>query len=96
MASRQKPSPSPGFSPHYLTALTLGDELRMATDFRAKVIAIALKDRAAVLMGGCSPSAAYWYGVGSDRFVTNTYYMPTLPAWVDDFNQKSPISRYCG
>jgi predicted AlkP superfamily pyrophosphatase or phosphodiesterase len=96
VASRQKPSPSPGFSPHYLTASTLGDELRMATDFRAKVVAIALKDRAAVLMGGRTPSAAYWYDVGSGRFVTSTYYMPTLPAWVDDFNQKSLINQYCG
>jgi predicted AlkP superfamily pyrophosphatase or phosphodiesterase len=96
VASREKPSPSPAYSPHYLTASTLGDELRMATDFRAKVVAIALKDRAAVLMGGRTPSAVYWYDVGSGRFVTSTYYMPTLPAWADDFNQKSPISQLCG
>ena len=96
VASREKSSPSPGYSPHYLTASTLGDELRMATDFRAKVISIALKDRAAVLMGGRTPSAVYWYDEGSGRFVTSTYYMPTLPGWVDDFNQQSPIDQYCG
>ena len=90
VANREKASPSPGFSPRNLTASTLGDELRMATDFRAKAVSISLKDRAAVLMGGHTPSAAYWYDVGSGRFVTSTYYMPTLPAWVDEFNQQTP------
>jgi predicted AlkP superfamily pyrophosphatase or phosphodiesterase len=96
VANRQKASASPGLSPRNLTASTLGDELRMATDFRSKVVSISLKDRAAVLMGGHSPSAAYWYDPGSGRYVTSTYYMPTLPAWVDDLNQKSPVSQYCG
>ncbi len=35
-----------------------------------------------MLMGGHSPSAAYWYEPGSGRFVTSTYYMPALPSWV--------------
>lgn len=96
VANREKASPSPGFSPRNLTASTLGDELRMATDFRAKAVSISLKDRAAVLMGGHTPSAAYWYDVGSGRFVTSTYYMPTLPAWVDEFNQQPPTKPYCG
>jgi predicted AlkP superfamily pyrophosphatase or phosphodiesterase len=96
VANREKASGTPGFSPRYLTASTLGDELRMATDFRAKVVSISLKDRAAVLMGGHAPSAAYWYDVGSGRFVTSTYYMPTLPAWVDDFNQQPPTKPFCG
>ena len=96
VASREKASATPGYSPRTLAASTLGDELRMATDFRAKAISISLKDRAAVLMGGHTPNAAYWYDVGSGRFVTSTYYSPTLPEWVDDFNRHSPISQLCG
>ena len=88
-------SATPGFSPHYLIGSTLGDELRAATDFRSKVVAISLKDRAAVFMGGHSPSAAYWYDPGSGRFVTSTYYMPTLPSWVAKFNRNSPAKEYC-
>ena len=76
VANREKASASPGFSPRNLTASTLGDELRLATNFRAKAVSISLKDRAAVLMGGHTPSVAYWYDVGSGRFVTSTYYMP--------------------
>ena len=89
-------SATPGFSPHYLIGSTLGDELRAASDFRSKVLAISLKDRAAVLMGGHSPSAAYWYDPGSGRFVTSTYYMPALPPWVENFNRNSPGRDYCG
>ena len=96
MANRDKASASPGFSPRNLNASTLGDELRMATNFRAKAVSISLKERAAVLMGGHTPSAAYWYDAGSGRFVTSTYYMPTLPAWVDEFNQRSPTNQFCG
>jgi hypothetical protein len=85
-----------GFSPVNLIGSTLGDELRAATDFRSKVVTIALKDRSAVLMGGHSPSAAYWYDAGSGHFVTSTYYMPAMPSWVVAFNQNSPVKNYCG
>jgi predicted AlkP superfamily pyrophosphatase or phosphodiesterase len=85
-----------GSSPHYLIGSTLGDELRAATDFRSKVVAISLKDRAAVLMGGHSPSAVYWYDATLARFVTSTYYMPALPPWVAQFNANSPAKAYCG
>jgi predicted AlkP superfamily pyrophosphatase or phosphodiesterase len=91
-----KASATPGYSPHNLSVSTLGDELRMADDFRSKVISISLKDRAAVLMGGHDPSAAYWYNQGSGRFVSSTYYMPVLPEWADEFNQKSPLRQFCG
>jgi len=87
---------APGFSPHYLIGSTLGDELRAATEFRSKVVTISLKDRSAVLMGGHSPSAAYWYDPGSGRFVTSTYYMPKLPSWVATFNNASLPKDYCG
>lgn len=87
---------APGFSPHYLIGSTLGDELRAATDFKSKVVAIAMKDRAAILPGGHSPSAAYWYDSHTGRFISSTYYMPALPPWVVKFNQNSPVKSYCG
>ena len=89
-------SAAPGFSPHYLIGSTLGDELRAATGFGSKVVAISLKDRGAILAGGHSASAAYWYDSRSGRFVTSTYYLPALPAWAAAFNQNSPVKNYCG
>jgi predicted AlkP superfamily pyrophosphatase or phosphodiesterase len=47
-------------------------------------------------MGGHSPTAAYWYDLGAGRFVSSTYYEPSLPAWVDEFNQPSPAQPFCG
>ena len=96
VASGEKASAAPGFSPRNLTASTLGDELRMATGFRAKAVSISLKDRAAVLMGGHTPSAAYWFDTDLGGFVTSSYYMSALPAWVNEFNQQTPTRPYCG
>jgi len=92
---REGAGSAPGFSPRNLMGSTLGDELRCATDFRSKVITISLKDRAAVLMGGHTPNAAYWYDEAKGGFVTSTYYATALPAWADDFNQKAPTRQFC-
>jgi len=40
----------------------------------AKVISLALTDRAAILMGGRSASAAYWFDGRAERFVSSPYY----------------------
>jgi predicted AlkP superfamily pyrophosphatase or phosphodiesterase len=86
----------PGVSPRNLMGSTIGDELRAATDFQSRVITISLKDRAAVLMGGHTANAAYWFDPRAGHFVTSTYYMPALPAWVGQFNDRNPAKAYCG
>lgn len=85
-----------GASPRNLQGSTLGDELRMASDFKSKVISVSLKDRGAVLPGGHTANAAYWYKSSTGHFVTGTYYMSALPDWVAKFNQNSPTKNYCG
>lgn len=89
-------TPGPGFSPRNLIGTTIGDELRMATDFQSKVISISLKDRSSIMPGGHTANAAYWYEEGTGRFVTSTYYMQTLPAWVARFDDAGPAKPYCG
>jgi predicted AlkP superfamily pyrophosphatase or phosphodiesterase len=86
----------PGYSPRNLIGSTIGDELRIASGFQSKVIAISLKDRAAVVPGGHTANAAYWYDGESGQFVTSSYYMRKLPAWVDQFNSSQPAKTYCG
>lgn len=75
-------------SPCNLWATTIGDQLRIATDYQSKVIGVALKDRAAILPAGRSANAAYWWDTSAGRFVSSTFYMDQLPQWVDDFNKK--------
>jgi predicted AlkP superfamily pyrophosphatase or phosphodiesterase len=89
-------STGPGYSPRNLIGSTIGDELRIASGFQSKVIAISLKDRAAVVPGGHTANAAYWYDGDRGQFVTSSYYMPKLPAWVDHFNSAQPAEAYCG
>jgi predicted AlkP superfamily pyrophosphatase or phosphodiesterase len=86
----------PGYSPRNLIGSTIGDELRIASGFQSKVIAISLKDRAAVMPGGHTANAAYWYDGESGQFVSSSYYMPELPAWVSHFNSTQPAKPYCG
>ncbi|MDB4924487.1 alkaline phosphatase PafA [Mucilaginibacter sp.] len=78
-------------SPRNLLTTTVTDELRLATNFRSKVIGIALKDRGGILPGGHTANAAYWFDDKSGNWITSTYYMKELPQWVKDFNdQKLP------
>jgi hypothetical protein len=79
-----------GSSPHNLLADTLGDELKVATQGKARVFGISLKDRAAVLPAGFSGDAAYWIEPKSGAWVTSTYYRNDLPRWVQDFNDNRP------
>lgn len=81
-------------SPKNLLVSTMTDELRLATNFRSKVIAIASKDRGSILPGGHSANAAYWYDGASGNWVTSTYYMNALPAWVSNFNAQKYPEKY--
>lgn len=73
-------------SPKKLLASTIGDQLRMHTDFRSKVIGVSYKDRAAILPAGRSANAAYWLDTKNVCFVTSTYYMEELPEWAKAYN----------
>ena len=75
-------------SPRNMLSTTIGDELKIATAFNAKVIGVSLKDRAAILPAGHSADAAYWIDNATGNFITSTYYMKELPGWVKAFNKK--------
>jgi hypothetical protein len=81
---------TPGASPHNLMSDTLGDELKLATGGKARVFAISLKDRAAVLPAGFAGDAAYWIDPKNGDWITSTYYRPDLPEWVRNFNGSHP------
>jgi len=81
-------------SPGNLLTTTICDELRLATNFRSKVIAISLKDRSCILPGGHSANAAYWYDLKTGDWITSSYYMSDLPAWVKNFNAQKLVDKY--
>ncbi len=82
-------------SPHRMLVTTITDQLRLHYQMRSKVIAVALKDRGAVLPGGHTANAAYWFEGGkSGRWISSTYYMESLPGWVNDFNASGAAAKY--
>ncbi|MBC7722749.1 MAG: alkaline phosphatase family protein [Pedobacter sp.] len=81
-------------SPKNMLVTTIGDEIRLATNFRSKVIGVALKDRGSILPAGHSATAAYWYDINSGNWITSTYYMTDLPKWASDFNAKKMVDNY--
>ncbi len=84
----------PGASPHNLLSDTLGDELKLATGGKARVFAVSLKDRAAVLPAGFSGDAAYWIDPKSGAWITSTYYRQDLPEWARNFNGSHRAEKF--
>ena len=83
-------------SPRRLMASTLGDELRLQTNDRSKVIGVSVKDRSAILPAGRHANAAYWFNQRTGRMVSSNYYFNQLPAWVQSYNDSRPADKFFG
>jgi predicted AlkP superfamily pyrophosphatase or phosphodiesterase len=83
-------------SPRNLLASTLGDQLKLATAGRARVVGVSSKNRAAILPAGRMADAAYWYSTQTGAFVSSTYYFDKLPDWAAGFNAARPADKLFG
>lgn len=83
--------PGTSVSPKNLRAVTFGDELKNV-DPSSRVISIALKDRAAILMGGHRADLALWFHPESSRWISSHYYttQSKFPNWVRQVNTTLP------
>ncbi len=81
-------------SPVNLMSETVGDILRKASDFRSRVYTVSMNPAGAVLSGGFSANAAWWFDSNSGQWMTSTYYIESLPGWVEEFNEKRLPERY--
>ncbi len=79
-------------SPKNLLASTVTDELKLATDFKSKVIGVSLKDRGAILPAGHFADAAYWNVDGN--WVSSSFYMKELPNYIQKFNKADHTGKY--
>ncbi len=73
-------------SPVNLLASTFSDELEMATNGRAKVFSVGLRESSAILSAGHSATGVYWYDNITGSWMSSSWYMDSLAAWVNDFN----------
>lgn len=85
-------------SPQNLKVTTLGDELKLATGGRSRVVSLALKDRAAILMAGHAADQVLWFDSGTGNWVTSTWYAPgkQLPAWAQAINTERMVDKAYG
>lgn len=84
---------SVGRSPNLLVAPTLGDILANKYP-KSKTAAVALKDRAAILMAGRKARTVLWFEPDIGKFTTSTYYK--IPSWLESFNRRYNCTRYAG
>lgn len=80
-------------SPRNLQSTTITDELKLATNFKSKVIGISLKDRGAILPAGHFADWAFWYSK-TGAFISSTFYGKELPTWVTSFNNEKNYLPY--
>ncbi|RZK75980.1 MAG: alkaline phosphatase family protein, partial [Pedobacter sp.] len=81
-------------SPKNMWTTTITDELRLATNFKGKVIGISLKDRGSILPAGHAANAAYWYQGSTGNWITSSYYMKEVPMWIADYNKMKLANKF--
>jgi predicted AlkP superfamily pyrophosphatase or phosphodiesterase len=80
-------------SPKNLLSTTITDELRMATNFKGKVIGLSIKDRGAILPAGHFANWAFWC-TKSGAFISSSFYGDKMPDWVTQFNDEKNYMKY--
>ncbi|QKX03799.1 alkaline phosphatase family protein [Aquimarina sp. TRL1] len=82
-------------SPHRMKTTSIADQNRLHTQMKGKTIGVSLKDRGAILPAGHTANAAYWFkGSKEGNWITSSYYVDQLPAWVQKFNDAKKVDAY--
>ncbi len=76
-------------SPRQLLTPTFGDALKNSSFSDSKVISIALKPDAAILMAGHLADGCFWFDPTSGNWISSSAYSQTLPNWVNNYNNRS-------
>ena len=79
--------------PHHLAVSTLGDEMKVASDGKALVFAVAPFADAAVLSAGHAADGALWLDEQNGQWTTSQYYSNEHPITSLGFNELSHPSR---
>lgn len=82
------------YSPKNLMTSTFADEIKLASNFKSKVIGISLDPQAAMFSAGHTANCAYWFDSNTGSFITSSFYTDSLPQWAADFNNKHFADTY--
>ncbi|HSR54486.1 MAG TPA: alkaline phosphatase family protein [Acidobacteriota bacterium] len=81
--------------PQRLMVSTIGDEMKLAWGGRSKVVSIAVKDYAAILMGGRRADSVLWLDRHTGLWTSNENY-GDLPQWAVAVNESKPMDAAAG
>ena len=80
--------------PSQLSVSSTCDELKVATEGKAKIFAIAPDKDAAIFSAGHAADGAFWLDDITGRWKTSQYYMSALPSWLLSYNElQSPEKK---
>lgn len=80
-------------SPANMKVTSICDELKLATNFRSKVVGVCIKDRGAIFPAGHTADAAFWFDASTGRWISSSHYMEALPDWLIHYNDSKPVDR---
>ena len=83
-----------GASPHRFRGTTAVDWI-VGADSATRVLSVSRKDRGAILPVGTSKAPVFWWS-NQGGFTTSTYYADTLPAWVQQWNNRVQPAQWAG
>jgi hypothetical protein len=82
-----------GRSPAAILVSTFSDELALFYNGQSKIFGVSVKDRGAITLAGHA-GKAFWFSKQSGEFVTSSFYYPSLPDWVNDWNAEGLPATY--
>lgn len=82
------------YSPRALQSRTFSDQMRVQSRFKSRSIGVSMDPGAAVMLSGHTATAAYWLDPVQATWVSSSYYMDSLPGWVQGFNAKNYRDLY--
>jgi predicted AlkP superfamily pyrophosphatase or phosphodiesterase len=85
-----------GNSSFRLAVPTLADELRAQLGGNTRVVTMAVKARAAIMLAGHRADAATWFDTGSGAWVTTTAFAAAPVPFVESFVKAHPVERDYG
>ncbi|MBN1950557.1 MAG: alkaline phosphatase family protein [Bacteroidales bacterium] len=82
------------YSPVNMMTTTFADEIKLSNNFKSKVIGVCMHPAPAIFSTGPTADAAYWFDDSEGTFVSSSFYMDSLPSWVETFNAKKFADIY--
>ncbi len=84
-----------GFGPYRRRQETFADAL-MGASKKSKVVSVALKPRAAILLAALRAQVCYWFSTTTGNFITSPYYRDEPHTWVKQFNGERRADAWLG